>query len=168
MYRSPPSGTHRKKTVMLQLRGLIARGSEHYFYDKANKYTAVFWGLTKEQFNDPSLSFDLISVDEGENASPSQRKSRSGRAPNQATSGLSLRKAQGIRPDKKLGTRFDTIFGMEETHGRRALETGSLGKPKAWRPNRTIPANGRPGPSRRRRVRVLRPPGRSCSHWPGR
>jgi hypothetical protein len=54
------------KTVMVQLGGPLPKpeGAEHYFYNEANKYTAVFWGVTEDRLNDPNFTFDLISVDE--------------------------------------------------------------------------------------------------------
>jgi hypothetical protein len=40
------------------------RGAEHYFYNDASRYTAVFWGITEEQLDDAAFFLGVISLDE--------------------------------------------------------------------------------------------------------
>jgi hypothetical protein len=55
-----------KQPVMVHLRGLTSepRGAKHYYYTEASKYTAVFWGVTRDQLDSPSFFLDVISIDD--------------------------------------------------------------------------------------------------------
>jgi hypothetical protein len=52
--------------VFIEPHGLKSkpRGAEHYFYNDAARYTAVFWGVTEEQLDDPAFFLGVISLDE--------------------------------------------------------------------------------------------------------
>ncbi len=53
------------RPVMVQLptEGFPAIGQEHRFYSKANKYTGIFWGPTKQWLEDNLRTLRVISVE---------------------------------------------------------------------------------------------------------
>lgn len=48
--------------VWVRLNGLVLGGEEHHFFTKANKYTGIFWPVTREQANEILKSIEVISL----------------------------------------------------------------------------------------------------------